>query len=141
MANPRYPLTVRPLAAEDGGGWLAEFPDLPGCMADGDTPEEALREADDALRSWIKTAKAHGDRLPPPSRSALGDFSGRWLIRAPRSLHRRLAEYAKNEGGSLNSMTVTLLAAALPETMEALRKPGRGTSPARRQRPIRRTGT
>lgn len=37
--NPKdYPVEIRPLFADDGGGWLATFPDLPGCMGDCDTP-------------------------------------------------------------------------------------------------------
>ena len=52
-----YETIIRPLSAEEGGGYLAEFPDLPGCYADGETPEEALKEAEDALVSWIKTAQ------------------------------------------------------------------------------------
>ena len=35
-----YPFEIRPLSEEDGGGFLITFPDLPGCMADGETPEE-----------------------------------------------------------------------------------------------------
>jgi len=62
-----YPITLRSLRKDEGGGWLAEFLDLPGCMADGATPEQAMREAADAARSWIRTAKAHGDLIPPPS--------------------------------------------------------------------------
>ncbi len=46
-----YPFTIHPLADEEGGGYLLEFPDLPGCMAGGETPEEAIREGEDALRS------------------------------------------------------------------------------------------
>ncbi|HXW26421.1 MAG TPA: type II toxin-antitoxin system HicB family antitoxin [Xanthobacteraceae bacterium] len=69
MRKLEYPITLRPLANDEGGGWLAEFPDLPGCMADGAMPEEAMREAADAARSWIRTAKVHGDPIPPPSRA------------------------------------------------------------------------
>jgi predicted RNase H-like HicB family nuclease len=64
MRNLEYPIALRPLGKDEGGGRLAEFPDLPGCMADGATPEEAMKEAADAVRSWIKTAKAHGDPIP-----------------------------------------------------------------------------
>ena len=42
-----YPIRVRKLTKEEGGGYLAEFPDLPGCMADGDTPAEALKKSED----------------------------------------------------------------------------------------------
>ncbi len=45
-----YRFVVRPLTPEEGGGYLVEFSDLPGCMADGDTLEEALRNAGDAMR-------------------------------------------------------------------------------------------
>ncbi len=50
-----YPFAIRALADDEGGGYLLEFPDLPGCMADGQTPEEAIREGEGALRSWIET--------------------------------------------------------------------------------------
>ena len=110
-----YPITLRPLAKDEGGGWLAEFPDLPGCMADGATPEEAMREAADAARSWIRTAKAHGDPIPTPSRVDRTSYSGRWLLRTPKTLHKRLSERAKAEGVSLNTLAVTLLAEGLGE--------------------------
>ena len=50
-----YPFTIRPLADDQGGAYLIAFPDLPGCMTDGQTPAEAIREGEDALRSWIET--------------------------------------------------------------------------------------
>ena len=115
MRNLEYPMTLRPLAKDEGGGWLAEFPDLPGCMADGATAEEAMKEAADAARSWISTAKAHGDPVPRPSHASRSRYSGRWVLRAPKSLHRRLSECAKAEGVSLNALVVTLLARALGE--------------------------
>jgi antitoxin HicB len=107
MTELAYRFTVRPLTDEEGGGWLVEFPDLPGCMADGATPEEAIGEAADAVRSWLETARLSGDPIPPPSRD---DYSGKWVLRAPRSLHRKLAERAKAEGVSLNMLAVSLLA-------------------------------
>ena len=109
-----YPFRVRPLSEEEGGGYLIEFPDLPGCMSDGATVEEAVANGADALRSWLLTAKEFGDPIPPPSRPGDdGAYSGRWNMRAPRSLHRRLAERAKAEGVSLNTLAVTLLAEGL----------------------------
>jgi antitoxin HicB len=107
-----YPLTIRPLSAEEGGGWLCEFPDLPGCMADGATPEEAVREGADALRSCVLTLRELGRPVPPPSRPE-NSYSGRWLMRVPKGLHRRLAEQARAEGVSLNALAATLLAEGL----------------------------
>jgi antitoxin HicB len=115
MRNLQYPITLRPLAKDEGSGWLAEFPDLPGCLADGATPEEAMREAADAARSWIKTAKAHGDHVPAPSPARRSGYSGRWVLRTSKSLHKRLSERAKAEGVSLNMLAVTLLAQGLGE--------------------------
>ena len=43
MNQPSHLFQVRPLSDEDGGGYLATFPDLPGCMADAETIEEAVR--------------------------------------------------------------------------------------------------
>ena len=55
---PRFEL--RPLSADEGGGYLIEFPDHPGCIADGNTPEEAIREGYDALTSYLRTLKELG---------------------------------------------------------------------------------
>ena len=43
----RYRIALRPLAAAEGGGWLAEVPELPGCMSDGDTPQHAVENVMD----------------------------------------------------------------------------------------------
>ena len=48
---------IEPLAASDGGGYLAIVPDLPGCMSDGETPEEALRNVQEAIASWLEVEK------------------------------------------------------------------------------------
>lgn len=53
---------------EDGGGWLATVPDLPGCMSDGGTREEAARNVGGAIDAWIEEARALGRAVPAPSR-------------------------------------------------------------------------
>lgn len=72
MSDITYPMIIRPLTKKEGGGFLAEFPDLPGCIADGETVEEAVAEAADALQSWLATAKTHHDLIPLSS----AEFSG-----------------------------------------------------------------
>ncbi|MGH6920646.1 MAG: type II toxin-antitoxin system HicB family antitoxin [Geminicoccaceae bacterium] len=108
-----YPFQVRPLSKEEGSGYLIEFPDLPGCLSDGETIEEAITNGADAVRSWVDTAREFGDPIPPPSHPSDDAYSGRWNMRVPKSLHRRLAERAKAEGVSLNTLAVTLLAEGL----------------------------
>jgi len=47
-----YAHVVAPLSEEDGGGYMITFPDLPGCMSDGDTLDEVLSNGRDAFTSW-----------------------------------------------------------------------------------------
>ena len=61
-ALPRF--EIRPLTTEEGGGYFLEFPDYPGCMSDGETPEDAIREGVDALKSYLETLKALGCPTP-----------------------------------------------------------------------------
>jgi antitoxin HicB len=68
MKRLEYPVVVEPLPAEDGGGFVATVPDLPGCMSDGATPEEALTNVQDAIGAWIEAANDLGHAVPKPSR-------------------------------------------------------------------------
>jgi predicted RNase H-like HicB family nuclease len=52
-----HAVRIERLADADGGGYLATVPDLPGCMSDGETPEEALKNIQEAIESWIEAAK------------------------------------------------------------------------------------
>jgi antitoxin HicB len=61
-----YRIEIEPLSKEDGGGYLASVPDLPGCMSDGETPEEALRNVQEAIASWIEAAHELRMDVPPP---------------------------------------------------------------------------
>ena len=62
-----YAVRIERLAENDGGGYLATVPDLPGCMSDGETPEEALKNVQDAIASWIEAAREWKLDIPEPS--------------------------------------------------------------------------
>lgn len=47
--------------------FVTEVPDLPGCMSDGKTPEEAIRNTEEVIGVWIEAARADGDPIPEPS--------------------------------------------------------------------------
>jgi predicted RNase H-like HicB family nuclease len=49
---------------EEDGGWVAEVPSLPGCISQGETREEALRNARDAIETWIEGANGVGMEVP-----------------------------------------------------------------------------
>lgn len=104
MAKIEYPFMVRPLSEEDGGGYLVKFPDLPGCIADGETPEEAIREAQDALEAWLGTAREFGYHIPAP-----GSSDSKESHSFPSPLHFRLAERAEQEGISIHTLVVSML--------------------------------
>jgi predicted RNase H-like HicB family nuclease len=54
-----YAVQIDRLAECGGGGYLAMVPQLPGCMSDDATPEEALRNVQEAIASWIEAAKEY----------------------------------------------------------------------------------
>lgn len=52
--------------SDDDQAFVADVPELPGCMAHGDSPESALANIRQATKLWIKTAKEFGDPIPEP---------------------------------------------------------------------------
>lgn len=103
-----YPFTIRPLADSEGGGFAIEYPDLPGCISDGETPEEALRNGSDAVKAYLLSCVKHGDPIPKA-----GAASGQWRQRVPRSIHARLVARARQEGVSLNALVTAMIAEGL----------------------------
>ena len=91
----------------DEGGFVASFPDLPGCITIGDTIEEVVQNIVDAKREWLEVELENGSIIPEPDE--LKEYSGQFKLRLPRSLHRQLAEHSKNEGVSMNQYCVYLL--------------------------------
>jgi len=71
MNEHDYRVHIEPLSAEDGGGYIATVPDLPGCMSDGETEHEALDNVQDAIRSWLECAETLGRPIPRPTRELM----------------------------------------------------------------------
>ncbi len=107
-------LLSRPWSKEfvsEDGLTSASVPELPGCFATGATEEEALANLNDALETWLTAAAELGNEIPTPRGEREPDeFSGRFSVRVPRYIHRRLANRAEVEGCSLNQLVATLLA-------------------------------
>jgi predicted RNase H-like HicB family nuclease len=77
----RYPIAIEP--GTDTTAWGVVVPDLPGCFSAGDTLEEAMIQAEEAIAAWIETALDAGEAIPRPSRiealrAANPDFEG-WM--------------------------------------------------------------
>jgi predicted RNase H-like HicB family nuclease len=65
-----YPVQIERLLPEDDGGYVVTAPMLPGCMSDGETPEEALCNVRDAIAAWIEAAKQWSTPIPAPTLAA-----------------------------------------------------------------------
>ena len=63
----QYRIVIEPLSVEDGGGYLATVPDLPGCMSDGATDAEALANVRGAIAEWLHRAVELGRPVPKPT--------------------------------------------------------------------------
>jgi len=120
-----YPFEIRPMTADEGGGFLISYPDFSTCISDGETVEEAIVNGRDALVSVIAALEENGFPVPLPGSG--GTASGRFIVRAPKTMHAQLAVRAKAEGVSLNTMALTLLA-------QGLGHPDRRTTSASRRR-------
>ncbi len=90
------------------GGYVAVYPELPGCLTCADTMEKLLENVIDAKRAWIEAELEMGMDIPEPDR--LLEYSGQFKLRLPKSLHKQLAENSKREGISMNQYCVYLLA-------------------------------
>lgn len=104
-----YSVKLSHLSEDDGGGWLAEVPELEGCISTGESPQEALVNVQDAIKCWLESAREHGKQIPPPTDHAEPEFSGKFTLRVPRALHRLLVRQAEREGVSLNQYIVSLI--------------------------------
>ena len=106
-----YPFEMRPLTADEGGGFLISYPDFSDCISDGETVDEALKNGQDALKATIATLKSKA--LPVPTPNSGGIASGKFVARVPKTIHAQLTTRAKSEGVSLNTLVVTFIAQGL----------------------------
>lgn len=112
-----YAHIISPIAPEDGGGFLITFPDLPGCMSDGETEAEAVENGRDAFLSVVSALADMGREIPAPSfnpdDATAPGASGKFVARVPKSIHAKLTARAKAEGVSLNTLVLALIAEGL----------------------------
>lgn len=102
-----YNIIVRAIHDEAGSYYVANVLEFDGCIATGDTKEEAYESVYEVLEGFIEDMLEDGDPIPEP----VGDetFSGNLRVRLPKSLHRQLSQSAKIEGISLNQYLINKL--------------------------------
>ena len=97
-----YSITLVP---SPEGGFAVRINELTGCISQGETVEDAYRMIEDAKREWLMAALDMGVAIPEPTADP-EEFSGKFIARLPKSLHKTLVEKAREEGVSLNQYVV-----------------------------------
>ena len=106
LMSKSYTVTLEPLSTTEGDGYVARIPDLPGITGCyGQTPEEALKDLEEAKTLYFQAAIDSNFTVPEP----IETLSGQLKVKLPKSLHRELAKEAQREGVSLNTLVVSRL--------------------------------
>lgn len=99
---------ARVLVPETGGGYYAEILEFPGCYASGETADEAFKNLEEVALLWVESELEEGHEIPPPTSPQ--EYSGKFALRLPRTLHQQAARFAQREGSSLNQFIVSAIA-------------------------------
>lgn len=105
------PYTIELRNDPEDEGWFVRVKELRGCMSEGDTAEEALAMVREAMELWLEVALEEGIPIPEPRLDE--DYSGKFVVRVPRSLHRELVDEAQRQGTSLNQYINVALARSI----------------------------
>ena len=103
-----YSKIVRFYVDESGQYYVSQVLELDGCTSTGDTEAEALEGLRESMECYLEAKLEHGDPIPEPVQEE--GFSGKFLVRIPKSLHRRLSLESQKEGISLNQYALYKLA-------------------------------
>jgi len=106
--NLPYNIVIRHVNDESGSYYFAKVQELDGCMSDGKTIEEVYSNIREAMEGWIEAKIEAGFDVPLPVDA--DNYSGRFVVRIPKSLHARLAAEAQMDGVSLNQYALYKLA-------------------------------
>lgn len=106
-----YKLEIVPDTEESG--FVASYPELPGCISCGETITDAVLNIEDAKKEWLKAAIEEKISINEPE--DIESYSGQFKLRIPKSLHKTLAENSKKEGVSMNQYCVYLLSKNISE--------------------------
>ena len=95
-----YHIVIQYITDDDGSYYFATVREFDGCMSHGDTYAEAFQNIQEAMEGWIETKLANGFAVPDPIDDSR--YSGKFVLRIPKTLHAQLAMEAEKEGVSLN---------------------------------------
>jgi predicted RNase H-like HicB family nuclease len=104
-----YHIVIQHITDESGAYYFAQVQEFDGCMSHGDTYEEAFQNIREAMKGWIETKLANGFSVPKPAGESR--YSGKFVLRLPKTLHARLVIESEKEGVSLNQYILYRLSA------------------------------
>ena len=104
----KMPYKLEIIPDTDESGYVASYPELPGCITCGKTIADAVANAEDAKKTWLTAAIEDGIEIAEPETA--DSYSGQFKLRLPKTLHKTLAEDSKKESVSMNQYCVYLLA-------------------------------
>lgn len=99
-----YNYLVHPITDESGSYYYGKVLELDGCQSTGETFEETYNNLQEAMRGWLEVKLEYGDPIPEPVGNK--NYSGKFVVRIPKSLHKKLAIEAEQEGISLNQYAI-----------------------------------
>lgn len=109
--NLDYTIEINKLKKEDGGGYHVCIPQLGkyAFQADGDTIDEAIKNLEIIKEELFAGYLKKGIEIPEPENTSKEEYSGKFLVRVPKELHRKVAVNAKESGISLNQYVQYLI--------------------------------
>lgn len=99
-----YTRLVQEMNDESGHYFYGRILELDGCQSTGDTLEELYEGLNEAMEGYIEVKLENN--LPIPVPGTTESYSGKFVVRVPKSLHQKLAIEAKKEGVSLNQLAL-----------------------------------
>lgn len=102
----KYKMNIYPVETSDGLEWIARVPEINNCGGSGKTIEDAIRDVQENLEFELQLLKEEGKPIPQPKNN---EYSGKLLLRLPKSLHEKIADRAEEEGVSINQFIISCL--------------------------------
>lgn len=98
----KYPFQVYQTEVDGHVFWVAKSILLKGCVGQGDSQSDAIKELEDNEMSWLDTAVEQGIPIPDVPVEHMEEYSGKMTLRLAPYVHRQATQLAKLEGISLN---------------------------------------
>lgn len=99
---------ARRLTPDADGGFVGTIQEFPGCIAEGESAQEALENLEASAASWIESQIELGQEIPKPI--DYFRYSGKIALRIPRGIHKQVAELANSEQTSVNQLLLSAIA-------------------------------